>query len=136
MDGVRARVRQVATWALAHGHPLDRDALAVVLATRADHGHRGLPETWTSAMIERLLEHDVAEWCARRRRRVPSRVAESLFTYLAFLFKSKSLDRWESEPIASLKMTLRRCGGLDGRGRQRVATDRPVAEVIDLGRAV
>jgi len=87
---LRARRSAVAAWALEHHHPVDRDALAVVVgltsATGSTAASAGEP-AWTADRVDDLLWSGVTEWCRSRGVRFPApdRVLSTLTTYLAWL---------------------------------------------------
>ena len=88
---LRSHRRSVVAWALTHGHPVDRDALSVILGhttSTAGHGTTTADRrTWTTDRVEQLLWSGVTDWC--RTRGVgfpaPARVVDTLTTYLTYL---------------------------------------------------
>lgn len=81
----RKHRRQVLSWALANGHPVDRDALAVVTAIRS-HPINGQPRLeWSVDQVGRLLEAHAPAWCRSHQVAEPSNVAATLRTYLRWL---------------------------------------------------
>lgn len=85
--------RDVARWALERRHPLSRDALAVIVATRAILPDGSICARWGVEEVDSFLMWGVTNWCRARGAEVPSDVAPTLDTYLRYLSANKLLDQ-------------------------------------------
>lgn len=81
----RRHRREVARWAFANGHPIDRDALAAIVAARSERTTGAVDLRWADDDVERVLWHSLPEWCVTHRVRPPADTATTLATYLRFL---------------------------------------------------
>ena len=127
----------VARNALANGLPLNVDAITVILATKSmESAAEGRPFTrWTGRGVVAFLWGTVLEWCAGQGVATPSNVAESLWTYLTYLFEEGELASGSS-PLSTLREALVENAGVTRSGRSRhPAGSRRRAEVRSLGRA-
>lgn len=102
--GLRQHRREVARWALAHGHRVDRDALAVLTGLRATP-HGSVDRRWTVELIDRATGDAAVSWCDRHGVVVPHDLATTLATYLRHLSATRSLGRG-SDPIATLRRAV------------------------------
>jgi len=95
----------VVRWALAHGHPVDRDSLAVIIdaASVPTPGQVGLH--WTSQQVNALLSEGCTSWCACRGVQYPDGISRSLTTYLRYLSAHRLLDA-DSDTMTDLKRTV------------------------------
>lgn len=109
---VRQHRSHVARWALAHGHRLERDALAALVAVRATASGT-IDLRWTAQDVGQVMWSAVPLWCSTHQVRHPTDVATTLATYLRYLSAHRLLARG-SAPIADL--------------RRAVADHRPSAE--------
>jgi hypothetical protein len=118
------RLRQhrcdVARFALASGSPLNLDAVTVILAIReAEASSSRVPFTrWTDRRVMALLWTDVLEWCAVNGVAEPPNLAETLWTYLTFLFEAGELASGSSR-LAELRLALVENAGITRTGRAR-----------------
>ncbi|MEZ5382846.1 MAG: hypothetical protein R2754_13765 [Microthrixaceae bacterium] len=113
---------EVMRWALAHGRPLNRDAITIVLGTsRADAKAALRPERrFRTKDLAVFLHQMVPQYCERSGLVAPPHVAESMWTYLAFLADpatSASLAP-RSSSAAALLAALSDVACLDGDGRE------------------
>ena len=118
------RLRQhrcdVARFALASGSPLNLDAITVILAMRdAEASSSKVPFTrWTDRRVTALLWGNVLEWCAINGVAEPENVAETLWTYLTYLFEVGELASGSSR-LAELRLALVENAGVTRAGRAR-----------------
>lgn len=134
--GLRRHRRDVARWALAHGHPVDRDALAVVVAVRSSMGDGTVSLRWTSDDVRSLLWSAAGGWCLAHGVRLPAELTATLATYLRYL-SAHRLFSADSEPMTVLRRTLAEHDGDSSRqasrarhpagGRRRLAPVLPIA---------
>jgi hypothetical protein len=122
---LRRHRRDVVRWALAHGHRLDRDALAVLVSIRSDGAGR-LSSRWTSDHVARVLWSDVPIWCSSHGVRLPGDVHSTLTTYLRYLSSHRRLEPG-SDPIATLRRAVEdhRPGRNSARARHPAAGGAP-----------
>jgi hypothetical protein len=132
------RLRQhrcdVARFALATGSPLNLDAITVILAIRDGEATSSkVPFTrWTDRRVTELLWGNVLEWCAINGVAEPHNVAETLWTYLTFLFEEGELASGSSR-LAALRLALVENAGITRTGRARhPAGRRRGAEVLPI----
>jgi hypothetical protein len=102
---VRHHRSQVARWALAHGHHVDRDALAAIVAVRADATVGTVDLRWTEHEVGRVIWHSVPTWCSTHGVRAPADVTATLTTYLRFLSTQRRLAPG-SESITVLRRAV------------------------------
>lgn len=102
--GLRRHRREVARWALAHGHRADRDALAVLTGLREGPGG-SVDRRWTVELVDRATGDAAVSWCDRHGVTVPHDLATTLGTYLRYLSATRSLGPG-SDPIATLRRTV------------------------------
>lgn len=81
---VRRHRRDVALWALAHGHVVHRDALAVIVAARSDV-FGNIAHRWTAHGVGVVLRSGAHSWCDRHGAAPPPELATTLATYLRYL---------------------------------------------------
>ncbi len=113
---------QVARWALANGHQVQRDALAAVVAVRVDASSATIDLRWTVADVERVLWSRAPSWCAAQQVAVPDALAATLATYLRYLSAHRLLGPG-SDPISA----LRRAVAEQQSGAQRSRARHPAA---------
>lgn len=113
---------QVARWALANGHPVQRDALAAIVAVRLDASTATIELRWTLADVERVLWGLAPAWCASQQVAVPDGLAVTLGTYLRYLSAHRLLGPG-SDPIAALRhaATEQQSGAQRSRARHPAA---------------
>ena len=112
--------RAAAAWALAHGRPLDLDALTVLLAVVEESARieQRPADRWTPNTVLNLLFGAAVEWCRRQSVELPASMGESLYTYLRFLHDRQRFGDG-SAPITELCTTTIELAGLTGDGRIR-----------------
>ena len=95
----------VVRWALAHGHPVDRDSLAVIInsASVSTSGQVGLH--WTAHSVNALLTQGCSNWCTAHGVRYPDNLSRTLTTYLRYLGAYRLLDA-DSDPMIALKRSV------------------------------
>ena len=134
--GLRRHRRDVARWALAHGHPVDRDSLAIIVAVRSSMGDGTLSLRWTTDDVRSLWWASTG-WCLTQRVQMPRTIAPTLGTYLRYL----SAHRLFAEGSESMT-TLRRCLAQqdaqvdpsdESRSRHPAGARRRLAPVLPLG---
>ena len=134
--GLRRHRRDVARWALAHGHPVDRDSLAVIVAVRSSMGDGTLSLRWTTDDVRSLWWASTG-WCLQQRVQMPATIAPTLGTYLRYL-SSHRLFAEGSDPMATLRRAVaQQDGGAapseDARSRHPAGGRRRLAPVLPLG---
>lgn len=102
---VRQHRGQVARWALANGHLLERDALAAIVAVRADPTSGAIDLRWTAQDIGAVMWSAVPLWCSSHQVPAPPDLATTLGTYLRYLSAYRHLARG-SAPIAELRRAV------------------------------
>jgi len=102
--GLRRHRRDVARWALAHGHRADRDALAVLTGLREVPGG-SVDRRWTAELVDRATGDAAVLWCDRHGVAVPHDLVTTLDTYLRYLSATRSLEP-ASDPIAVLRRSV------------------------------
>jgi hypothetical protein len=128
--------RRVVACALAAGDPVDRDALAAVLAAHHDapDGSVAVPP-WTVASLTELLWVGVLDWCERHGAAIPDRhrLRTTLVTLLDHLAATGELPPG-SDHVRALRRVVADAGGTSRRsshpssrpgsatGRRRVST--------------
>jgi hypothetical protein len=134
---VTAHRRSVARWALSNGRPAHRDALAAVVAARAQAAGLGLPGSatvWTVEDIGTLLWVDLTEWCQDAEVELPEQhqVSATLDTYLRYLSAHRLLAKG-SDPVAALRRAIADYGG--GRTRSHPSMrQHAAAPVVPIAR--
>lgn len=81
----------VARWALANGHPLQRDCLAVIIGTRELNQDGTICTRWNYETVDSFLTLQAGPWCSMHRVRFPDQLTESLRTYLHYLERTRLL---------------------------------------------
>ena len=132
---LRAHRVEVSRWALAHGRPLNLDAITVVLAVRQFEADTdGRPFTWwTTQRLIAFLWGSATEWCDVRGVELPDGLNETLWTYLSFLDRTKMLAGGSSR-LRQLRDVLVEMGGLTKSGRARVQRSTSTADLHPLHR--
>jgi hypothetical protein len=102
---VRHHRGQVARWALANGHLIERDALAAVVAARSDLSTGTIDLCWTAEDVGRVMWSTVPMWCSTHQVHHPTDLATTTATYLRFLSAHRQLARG-SDPIAALRRAV------------------------------
>ena len=130
---VRRHRRDVATWALAHGHVVHRDALAVIVASRVDSSGR-ISFRWTARNVALVLWSGARSWCDRHGAAPPPDLAATLATYLRYVSAHRLLDPGSDSP-ASLRRAVAEHRGPEARSRSNHPTAgvRRAATVLPLG---
>jgi hypothetical protein len=101
----RRHRREVARWALANGHPMDRDALAAIVAARTARATGAVDLRWVDDDVERVLWYSLPEWCVEHQVRPLADPATTLATYLRFLSAHRMLAPG-SAGITALRRTV------------------------------
>lgn len=131
---LRALRVEVARWALATGHPLNLDAIGVILGARhAEAAIDGRPfNRWTTNSVLTFLFGTAAEWCEHHQVTMPPHLGESLLTYVSFLTEARVLATGSSTP-RQLHNTISDLAGLTVTGHRgsarpdhRPATPTPI----------
>ncbi len=128
---------EVARWALATGRPLNLDAITVILAVRSFESERDGKafHRWTSYDITSFVWGSAVGWCSANGVEVPTDLAESTWTYLAFVAATGRLVSGSS-PVEDLLEALAEGAGLTRAGRRtRSRRAHPTAEVRVLRRS-
>ncbi len=130
---VRLHRRDVATWALAHGHVVHRDALAVIVASRVDATGR-ISFRWTARNVALVLWSGARSWCDRHGVAPPPDLAATLATYLRYVSAHRLLEPGSDSP-ASLRRAVAEHRGPEARSRSNHPTAgvRRTAPVLPLG---
>ncbi len=103
---VRVRHRRdVVRWALERRHPIGRDALATIVATRVILCDGSISTRWSVDDVDSLLTWGIANWCRARGAQVPDDLAATLDTYLKYLGANGLLDP-ESDQIRHLRRAV------------------------------
>jgi hypothetical protein len=116
--GLRRHRRDVARWALAHGHPADRDALAAIVGARAIMSDGTVSLRWTATDVRSMLWSGVASWCLAHGVRLPDDLAATLATYLRYLSGHRLFER-DSDTMTVLRRALSHHDEDDGGSRAR-----------------
>jgi len=127
-----------ARWALASGRPLNLDAVTVILAVRSNESERdGKPfHRWTSHDITSFVWGSAVGWCGANGIAVPTDLAESMWSYLAFVGATDRLVAGSSR-LEDLLEALAEAAGLTRAGRRsRSRRAHPAGEVRTLRRRV
>jgi len=126
---------EVSRWALAQGRPLNLDAITVVLAVRqfeADADGQAFTR-WTTQRLIAFLWGSAVEWCDVHGVALPEGLNETLWSYLSFLDKTKTLAGGSSK-LGQLRSVLVEMGGLTKAGRTPVARSSGTAHLHRLHR--
>lgn len=102
---IRRHRGQVARWALANGHLVERDALAALVAVRADQTTGVVTTQWTAQEIGRVLWSLVPMWCAAHHVAEPRDLATTAATYLRYLSAHRLLEPG-SDSITALRRSV------------------------------
>jgi hypothetical protein len=110
---------EVARWALAHGRPLNLDAVTVILAARHQEALvEGWPfNRWTADSVLTFLFGTADDWCDRSGVARPTHLGESLLTYVDFLDASGVLSPGSSH-VTLLRSTITDLAGLTPAGHR------------------
>ncbi|CAN5413613.1 hypothetical protein BH10ACT3_BH10ACT3_16140 [soil metagenome] len=133
-SGLRRHRRDVARWALAHGHPVARDALATIVGARAVMSAGTVSLRWTAEEVGVLLWSGLTNWCVSRGVRAPGDVVPTLTTYLRYLSGHRLLER-DSDSMAVLRRAVADFGQQPdkaSRSRHPAAGRRALAPVLPL----
>ena len=95
---LRRHRRTVVAWSLAHGHPVDRDALAVLVGLRSRPADGALDRRWTTDDVITVLRSDASIWCAVHGTEHPRELAATLATYLRYLAAHRMLEPGSDRP--------------------------------------
>lgn len=130
---VRRHRSDVATWALAHGHAVRRDALAVITAGRTDAAGN-ISHRWTAHHVGVVLWSGARSWCDRHGATSPVELAPTLATYLRYLSGHRLLEPGSDSP-ASLRRAVAEHRVPESRSRANHPTAGPrrAAPVLPLG---
>ena len=102
---VRRHRRQVLRWALANAHPVDRDALAVLVAVRSDPSSGRVALEWQTDQVAHVLASAAPVWCRLHRVAQPPDLTTTLSTYLRFLSANMGLAAG-SDTAAALRLAV------------------------------
>lgn len=97
--------REITRWALEHRHPLNRDSLAAIVATRVIVADGSICTRWSVDEVDSLLLWGVDNWCRARGASMPVGLTSTLDTYLRYLSANKVLDP-RSDPLNSLRRAV------------------------------
>jgi len=122
---------EVARWALANGHPIERDALAVVVAVRADPGTGTIDQRWDVDEVEQVMWAAVPMWCAAHHIDSPADVGTTLGTYLRYLSAHRRLAAG-SDGILALRRAVADHRPGPERSRARHPASSPAAPVLPI----
>ena len=112
----------VARWALANGRPLNRTAITIILGTSRDDARaaRRPERRFRTNDLPVFLHQMVPQYCRSTGLTAPPHLAESLWTYLAFLADAETdvdLAPRSSNPVRLFE-ALSEVGFLDADGRE------------------
>ncbi len=130
---VRRHRRDVAIWALAHGHAVQRDALAVIVAARVDAAGN-ISHRWTARGVGLVMWSGARSWCERHGAAPPTELGPTLATYLRYLSGHRLLEPGSDSP-AVLRRAVSEHRGPESRSRANHPTAAPgrSAPVLPLG---
>lgn len=124
---VKQHRRQVLRWALANAHPVDRDALAVIVAVRSDPSSGRVALDWQTEQVNQILTSAAPAWCRSHRIAQPPDLTTSLATYLRFLSAHRELA------VGSDTATALRLAVADQRpSRQRSRARHPTSQLAPV----
>lgn len=105
-----------ARWALGAGRPLNLGAVTVILAVRSFESSRDRKpfHRWTSHDITSFVWGSAVGWCNANGIQVPADLAESMWSYLAFVSETGRLVSGSSRPEELLGV-VRSCRTHPGR---------------------
>ena len=137
--GIRRHRQDVARWALAHGHPVDRDALAAIVGARSIMSEGTVALRWTATDVESLLWSGVPGWSMAHGVRGPAELPSTLATYLRYLSAHRLFDRG-SDAMTVLRRAVAEHDTLDdgpqdrrsARSRHPAAGRRALAPVLPI----
>lgn len=125
--------RRVLRWALAHGHPIERDALAVIVALRAERLRGEVDRVWTAAIVEAVVRHG-AQWCMSNRVASPVDLTPTLGTYVRYLSSHRLLaDGSDSATELRRAISERRPSERASRRRHPAGSGARLAPVLPIG---
>lgn len=127
----RAHRREVARWALSLGLPLERDALAVIVALRTDISTGAIDTSWVAEDLAPLVMHQIPLWAGAHGVRPPADPVPTLSTYLRFLAVHQRFGS-ESAPAAQIRRALLDLPRSRGRRAHPAAGTRVPAPVLPL----
>lgn len=130
---VRRHRRDVATWALAHGHAVHRDALAIIIAGKVNSSG-DISCRWTARGVGVLLRSGARSWCDRHGAQPPPDMVATLATYLRYLSGHRLLEPGSDSP-ASLRRAVSEYRSPESLSRSNhpAAGPRRAATVLPLG---
>lgn len=124
--GLRRSVNETREWALAHGRPVDADALTVVLAAvEADWTATGIwPTYWTTDRVQEFLWTTAWAWCLDHEIEVPPMLGDALDAWLCFLVATGHI---EADPgdLGRLRLEIQECDELEADARRSLASLTP-----------
>lgn len=128
--------REVIRWALARRHPVNRDALASIIATRVIDADGSISTLWSVDDVDSLLMWGIDNWCRARGAAVPQHIASTLDSYLLYLSANNVLDD-RSDPLASLRRAVSESGVAESRsdrtGHPSLLVQQRLAPVLPIG---
>ncbi len=119
--------RQVLRWALANAQPVDRDALAALVAVLTDPVTGKVADRWQSDQVPYLVMSIVPAWCRSHRAAPPSDITTSLATYLRYLAANDGLA-----PGSDSATELRRAVADQGLDRRRSRARHPARQLAPV----
>lgn len=129
---LRRHRRQVLRWAFAHGHLVQRDALAAIVAVRGDMSTGVVQLRWSAEDIAHVLHTAVPAWCRTHGVLPPEDVATTLATYLRHLDAEGQLGAGSGSP-ALLRRTVADERPGPQRSRARHPSSGRPAPVLPIG---
>lgn len=131
---LRRHRRTVLAWSLAHGHPVERDALAVIVGLRSRPADGALDRRWTTDDVETVLRSDASIWCAVHGTTRPSGLGTTLATYLRYLAAHRMLEPGSDRPSDLRRaVTDRAARRGPGRSSHPAGRARRPAPVVPIG---
>lgn len=126
--------RSVARWALANGHPVSRDALAVVVAVRTDHLSGQVEHLWTVQHVDAVLDRRAGSWCRLHGVPCPDELATTLATYLRYLSAHRLLEAGSHSPNELRRAVAQHTPSLQrSRRRHPAGSSAAIAPVLPIG---
>jgi hypothetical protein len=90
--------RDVARWALEHGHRVGRDALAVIVALRTDPVLGTLELSWSARQVDATVRVHADRWCSLHGAEPPPELPRTLAAYLRYLSSARLLGPGSDAP--------------------------------------
>lgn len=125
----RTHRREVIRWALAHGHPVSRDALTVIVALRTDPSTGAIDTAWRPDDVTGVMQPGAALWCSAHRSGIQGDLAGTLSTYIRYL-SAHRLIAGDRAAIASLHRAVTDLPRSSSRARH--PSNRATAPVVPI----